>query len=224
MNSEKTYGTNFLPSGPMLTLTMSSTKPVKPSTATCQRPGTSSRFMPPHEHRRSAPSATSIHSGAVGEADVVPPEMQRNQRLHRELVHRVDLAFGRHASCLPLLVGPEPGPGLGNSHDVPDADAEPEEQHQQEEQRERPVAEPIGQAIQTPSDHRAAERSADQVSEELLPEPIARVRLRSAGPLRFRLLQASSRCRAIRAVRRVEASGPRRFRPLPCVSPVRRPC
>src|SRR5215208_611238 len=80
-------------------------------------------------------------------------------------------------------------PGLCKSHDVPHADAEPKEQHQQEEHRESPVARHCGKAVQTPSDHRAANGSADQMTEELLPELVARVRLRSAGPLGFRLLQ-----------------------------------
>src|SRR5215208_522088 len=90
---------------------------------------------------------------------------------------------------LPLLFA-RAGPGLGKPHDVPHPDAEPEEQHQQEEQRESPVAGKRGQTVQTPSDHGPAHRGADQMPEELLPEPIARVRLRSCGPLRFRLLKA----------------------------------
>ena len=39
------------------------------------------------------------HPGrAVGEADVIRPDVQRNDRFHRELVHRVDFAFGRHVA------------------------------------------------------------------------------------------------------------------------------
>jgi hypothetical protein len=55
--------------------------------------------------------------------------VQRNQRFHRKLMHRVDLAFGRHACLLSLLVVRR-GSGLGKSHDVLHPDAEPEEQHQ----------------------------------------------------------------------------------------------
>ena len=47
MNSEKTSGTYFLPSGPTLVETISLMKPFTPSTAACQRPGTIWRFMPP---------------------------------------------------------------------------------------------------------------------------------------------------------------------------------
>src|SRR5690242_9335011 len=51
------------------------------------------------------------------------------------------------------------------------------------------MAEHAGQAIEPPSDHGAANRRPDQMTEELLPEPVARVRLRPCGPLGFRLLQ-----------------------------------
>src|SRR5688572_6333220 len=91
--------------------------------------------------------------------------------------------------CLLPLRCARRSPGLGKSHDVPHADAEPEEQHQQEEQGEGPVTCKRGQTVQTPSDHRPTHGSADQMPEELLPEPIARVRLHSCGPLGFRLLQ-----------------------------------
>ena len=51
------------------------------------------------------------------------------------------------------------------------------------------MAEQQGQLVHTPADHRAGKRRTDQLPEELLPEPRRRVRLRSLGPLRFRLLQ-----------------------------------
>ena len=75
---------------------------------------------------------------AVGEADVVAANVQRNHRLHRELVHRVDLAFGRHCS-LPLTIPPGRSPGgvFEIRMTFTDADAEPEEQHQQERTSER---------------------------------------------------------------------------------------
>ena len=53
---------NFLPSGPMFTLTMSSMKPVSPSTAICQRPGTSWRCMPISMKPEISASAISSHS------------------------------------------------------------------------------------------------------------------------------------------------------------------
>ena len=39
------------------------------------------------------------HPGrAVGQADVIRPDVQGNDRFHPELVHRVDTAFGRHVA------------------------------------------------------------------------------------------------------------------------------
>ena len=101
-----------MPSGPMFTLTMSSTKPVRPSTATCQRPGTSSRFMPIAMKPKITRERDQHPQRAVGEADVVIADVQRNQRLHRELVHRVDLACGRHACSSTSTHCPELGPGV----------------------------------------------------------------------------------------------------------------
>ena len=56
MNSENTKGTYFLPSGPTLEVSILLTKPATPSTAICQRPGTSSRFIPPHMNSHKAPN------------------------------------------------------------------------------------------------------------------------------------------------------------------------
>ncbi len=47
MKTVNTQGTYLRPSGPTLVSSMLVMKPVIPSTAICQRPGTSSRFMPP---------------------------------------------------------------------------------------------------------------------------------------------------------------------------------
>ncbi len=49
----------------MFTRTMSSTNPVMPSTATCQRPGTSSRRIPSAMNPKITASATSSHSELV---------------------------------------------------------------------------------------------------------------------------------------------------------------
>src|SRR6476619_6329509 len=51
------------------------------------------------------------------------------------------------------------------------------------------MAEHHGQTVETPSDRRPTNGCTDQMPEELLPEPVARVRLSPLGPLRFRLLQ-----------------------------------
>ena len=97
MKAVNTHGRYFLPSGPMLTLTMSSTKPIRPSTATCQRPGISSRFMPPNMNSQIVPRTISIHSALLVKTNGLLCPNEPNDRLDHELVHRVDLAAGRHA-------------------------------------------------------------------------------------------------------------------------------
>ena len=97
-------GTNLRPFGPMFVSIMSVTKPVKPSTATCQRPGHDSRFMPPSMKATRATNVSAIHSARIGEGDTVArdlPVIRAEQRLDQELVHRIDLArFCRHAFAL----------------------------------------------------------------------------------------------------------------------------
>ena len=44
---------------------MSSTKPVRLSTAVCQRPGTSWRFVPPHMNSMIATATIAIHSAEL---------------------------------------------------------------------------------------------------------------------------------------------------------------
>src|SRR5207302_11449466 len=45
--------------------TISSTKPIRPSTATCQRPGMSSRLIPPNMKNQIVPSTISVHSALL---------------------------------------------------------------------------------------------------------------------------------------------------------------
>ena len=100
MKAVKTQGRYFLPSGPMLAWTMSSTKPIRPSTATCQRPGTSSRFIPPNMNSQIVASTISVHSALLVKTNgLLPPLNEPADRLDRELVHRVDVA-GRHSTSL----------------------------------------------------------------------------------------------------------------------------
>ena len=74
MNAVKTQGRYFLPSGPMLAWTISSTKPINPSTATCQRPGISSRFIPPNMKTQIVPSTISVHNALlVNTNGLLPP-------------------------------------------------------------------------------------------------------------------------------------------------------
>jgi hypothetical protein len=49
----------------MLTFTMSSTKAISPSTAICQRPGISSRFIPPNMKSQITPSTIRVHSALL---------------------------------------------------------------------------------------------------------------------------------------------------------------
>ena len=93
----------------MLTFTMSSTKAISPSTATCQRPGISSRFMPPNMNSQIVPRTISVHSALLVKTNGLSCRNEPENRLDHELVHRVDFAFGGHLlpySCSPraLLV------------------------------------------------------------------------------------------------------------------------
>ena len=105
-----THGKYFLPSGPMLTFTMSSTKAISPSTATCQRPGISSRFIPPNMNSQIVPSTISVHSALLVKTNGLLPLERAEDRLDHELVHRVDLAVRRHFTSL-IPVRPEPCSG-----------------------------------------------------------------------------------------------------------------
>ena len=67
-NSEKMYGTYFLPAGPTLAASRLSIKPVRLSTAICQRPGTSWRLLPPATNTSSATTVIAIHSAELVKA------------------------------------------------------------------------------------------------------------------------------------------------------------
>jgi hypothetical protein len=56
-------------------------KPVKPSTAACQRPGTSSRFMPPSMNSHSAPSVITIHRAELVKAMLWPAICQSRPKI-----------------------------------------------------------------------------------------------------------------------------------------------
>src|SRR5215208_5520165 len=174
----------------MFTLTMLSMNPVSPSAATCQRPGTSWRLMPSAMKPKMSASATSIQAALLVKLMSYGPMCSGTSGSTANWCIGSILPSAATGPRLPLLLARTgTGLGLGKPHDVPHADAEPEEQHQQEEQRESPVTEKRGQRVQTPSDHGPADGCADQMTEELLPKPVARVRLPPCGPFRFRLLQ-----------------------------------
>ena len=72
MKIVNTQGRYLRPSGPILVSIIELMKPVTPSTATCQRPGTSSRFMPPSMKTRIEPSTIIIHSAELVKAKGLP--------------------------------------------------------------------------------------------------------------------------------------------------------
>ena len=77
MKTVNTQGTYLRPSGPMLVSIIEVTKPVTPSTATCQRPGTSSRFIPPSMNSQIEPSTISIHSALLVKANGIAGQIAR---------------------------------------------------------------------------------------------------------------------------------------------------
>ena len=72
MKTVNTQGMYLRPSGPILVVTIEVTKPVTPSTATCQRPGTSSRFIPPSMKIQISARTTSIHKALLVKTNGVP--------------------------------------------------------------------------------------------------------------------------------------------------------
>ncbi len=72
MNTVNTHGTYLRPSGPTLVSSIEVMKPVTPSTAICQRPGTSSRLRPPTMNAQIAASTISIHKALLVNANGLP--------------------------------------------------------------------------------------------------------------------------------------------------------
>ncbi len=71
-------------------------KPVMLSTAICQRPGTSSRFMPPATKTQTRTAVNAIHNAELVNAMLNPSSklpVRPQQGLDGELLHRIDLAF-----------------------------------------------------------------------------------------------------------------------------------
>ena len=143
MKTVNTQGTYLRPSGPMLVVSIEVTKPVTPSTATCQRPGTSSRFIPPSMNSQISAEDDQHPQRAVGEDERGPVQIAR-ERADLELVHRVDLAFGRHSLA---SLGPSFGLLLRNLPNFPHGGAEPEEQHRHPDTQCVPASRSITQPI-----------------------------------------------------------------------------
>ena len=72
VNTVKIQGMYFLPSGPILPIASPEAKPVSISAAACQRPGISSRFIPPHMNNRIAANTISIHNALLVKMKGVP--------------------------------------------------------------------------------------------------------------------------------------------------------
>ena len=180
-----THGRNFLPSGPMLTFTMSSTKAIRPSTATCQRPGISSRFIPPNMNSQIVPRTISVHSALLVKTNgIVVPERTRD-RLDHELVHRVDFAVGSHSRSL-FPFAPSLARGglfeIRMTFQMPTA----KPRNSITNISQGFVSEP---PVQQPADDPAPERAADELTQDQLAGLITGIRLALGGPLRLRLLQ-----------------------------------
>ena len=65
VNAVNIHGRYLRPSLPILWIDTFARKPVRYSTAICQRPGTSCRFRPPHMKATITPRTTSIHSAEL---------------------------------------------------------------------------------------------------------------------------------------------------------------
>src|ERR1051325_709173 len=151
MKIVNTQGRYLRPSGPMLVVTIDSTKPVIPSTATCQRPGTSWRFIPPSMNSQISASTTSIHRALLVKTNGLPSRFPTRGLIWNWIIGSI-LAL---AATLVFPLSPV-RTLLRNLPDLPNGGAEPEEQHRQHH--------PAGadQAIDRPADQRAPGGVADQ--------------------------------------------------------------
>src|SRR4051812_16258022 len=75
MKMVNTQGRYLRPSGPTLVSSIEVTKPVTPSTATCQRPGTRSRFMPPSMNSQISARTISIHNALLVKTNGLPSRL-----------------------------------------------------------------------------------------------------------------------------------------------------
>ena len=89
-------------------------------------------------------------------------DVQRNERFHRELMHRVDLA-GRHAFLLPLLV---PGGCPGGVFEIRMTFLTPTPKPRNSITSDQPGLRSRTELVQAPADHAAADGRADQMAED----------------------------------------------------------
>src|SRR5438067_664648 len=140
------------------------TNPVKPSTAICQRPGTSSRFIPPSMNSHRQATTTAIQAALLVKAIEWPAICQPWPNSGST----VNWCIG---STLPDSAATLQTPSTGRSSRLPagqlDDAPEPADgaKHHQRDQKCRRRAEP---AVEHPADERAPEDSADQVGKHAL--------------------------------------------------------
>src|SRR5260221_2689433 len=185
MKAVNTHGKYFLPPGPMLAWTMSSTKPIKPSTITCQRPGMSSRFIPPNMKNQIVPSTISVHRALLVKTNGLWPPL--NEPKIGSISNWCIGSMSPAATYSPLSLSARPiaGRAFRNPHHVPEDPDEAEEQHDQQQPRLRP--EPF---VEHETDDETSRWSTDEVAQDQLSRLIARIRLRFCRPFRLLLPQS----------------------------------
>ena len=148
---------------------------------------------------------------AVGEDERAPVQIAR-ERADLELVHRVDLAFGRHFL---RSLGPSFGLLLRNLPNFPHGDAEPEEQHRHPDTRACP---PSGRSPNRSGRFPAGSRSAPRgCASPGAGRSAVRAPGRRSSPLPPPALSRAAH-RASPAAHPGEASGPAGARLPPCRS------
>ena len=200
-------------------------KPVKPSTAICQRPGTSSRFIPPSMNSHRATQRQRHPQRAVGEGDVLARDFPILRRTSAGPgTGASDRSCPISAATLLVLLNQRltSSSAVRNLDDAPEPADGPEDHHDDQEHRPRSQ-----QAVEQPADQRAAQQARRSgTTGRCLPScSLASAGARLPGPDRFLALRPlEPLVRANRAAHLQEASGPARSRPPPwSVSPCARP-
>src|SRR3954447_11345467 len=158
-----THGRYFLPSGPMLAWTMSSTKPISPSTITCQRPGMSSRLIPPNMKNQIVPSTISVHSALLVKTNGLWPPLNEPKIGSISNWCIGSMSPAATYSPLSLSVRAIAGRVFRNPHHVHESPDEAKEQHDQQQPRLRP--EPF---VEHETDDETSRGSTDQVAQDQL--------------------------------------------------------
>ena len=136
----------------MLVVIIESMKPVTPSTITCQRPGTSSRFIPPSMKSQISARTMSIHSALLVKTNGLPSRVPASGLIWNWCIGSILLS----AATLSTSLSPSFGPLPAKSSKLPTW-----------RRRTRGTASTTqipwvpGEAVDHPADQRAAERVAD---------------------------------------------------------------